>query len=62
MAQVLTPGIDNRAGMRGSVEAGSSLGLTNAHDLADFAAKLQSEGMGASAIMKTLDRSNSAKM
>ena len=45
-------------GLRGSVEPGDSEGLTNAADLSEFAAKLQSEGMGASAIMKTLDRTS----
>lgn len=43
-------------GLRGSVEPGDANGLTNAHDLAEFAAKLQAEGMGASAIMKTQAR------
>lgn len=45
-------------GLRGSVEAGDADGLTNAADLAEFAAALQAEGMGASAIMKTNARQN----
>jgi hypothetical protein len=47
-------------GLRGSVEPGSAEGLTNAHDLAEFAAALQADGMGASAIMKTNARANEA--
>ena len=45
-------------GLRGAVEPGDTEGLTDAADLAEYAKKLQSEGMGASAIMKTLNKSN----
>ena len=45
-------------GLRGSVEPGDALDFRNAKDLAEFAAALQAQGMGASAIMKTNARQN----
>lgn len=47
-------------GLRGSVEAGSAEGLTDAKDLAEFAKKLQAQGTGASAILKTQKHANAA--
>ena len=50
-------------GLRGSILPGSAEGLDGAEGLLEFAQKLSAKGMGASAIMKTLQTTeNSAKM